>query len=149
MKTLILIFSLVFTISCGKSPANNVVSDNETAEAELNRSFSVAGTTYNFELVTEPVLTQGTDRQADLLIRDSADQLMDLPPSWNLTALTWMPQEGHMHGSTATIQRVSEGHYRIEEMYFFMPGDWEVRIFFFEGGDRDYFHRVIFNVNVQ
>jgi len=44
----------------------------------------------------------------------------------NPTVVLWMPSMGH--GSTPTLTaRVDEGTYRATNVFFIMPGDWEIR----------------------
>ncbi|WII71622.1 serine protease spb1 [Bdellovibrio sp. 22V] len=45
-----------------------------------------------------------------------------------LSALLWMPSMGH-GSAPVKIEKLDETHYRITNIYFIMPGDWEVRLY--------------------
>ena len=50
----------------------------------------------------------------------------------NVQVILWMPEMGH--GSAPTkLERVDTGSYRVTEMYFIMPGRWQVRFQVKEG----------------
>lgn len=51
----------------------------------------------------------------------------------NLTALLWMPSMGH-GSAPVKIEPLGDGRYRIYNVYFIMPGDWEVRLFLKKAG---------------
>lgn len=47
-------------------------------------------------------------------------------PPGRLEIVLWMPSMGH--GSTpVTVTRLSQGVYRADEVFFIMPGEWEIR----------------------
>jgi len=44
------------------------------------------------------------------------------------SALLWMPSMGH-GSAPVKIESLEQGRYRLTNMYFIMPGDWDVRLF--------------------
>lgn len=48
--------------------------------------------------------------------------------SGSFSALLWMPSMGH-GSAPVKIESTGPGQYHITNMYFIMPGDWEVRMF--------------------
>jgi hypothetical protein len=50
-----------------------------------------------------------------------------LDPQAKVTVVLWMPGMGH-GSSPVTVTPVSPGVYRATNVYFVMPGDWEIRI---------------------
>lgn len=46
----------------------------------------------------------------------------------NLSVILWMPSMGH-GSAPVRITEISPGHFRVFNVYFIMPGDWEVRIY--------------------
>lgn len=48
-------------------------------------------------------------------------------PDLNIAVVLWMPSMGH--GSTPTeVVKIKTGEYEAREVYFIMPGEWEIRI---------------------
>jgi hypothetical protein len=50
-----------------------------------------------------------------------------LDPQAKVAVVLWMPAMGH-GSSPVTVTQVSPGVYRATNIYFVMPGDWEIRI---------------------
>jgi hypothetical protein len=46
----------------------------------------------------------------------------------SLTLTPWMPAMGHGTSVRSTVTEVGLGRYRADNVYFFMPGLWELRI---------------------
>lgn len=44
-----------------------------------------------------------------------------------LTILLWMPSMGH-GSAPVKIERLSDYQYHVKNVYFIMPGDWEIRL---------------------
>ncbi|MDG0816308.1 FixH family protein [Bdellovibrio svalbardensis] len=49
-------------------------------------------------------------------------------PSQTLSAVLWMPSMGH-GSSPVKIEKIEEGVFRINKVFFIMPGDWEIRFY--------------------
>lgn len=53
-------------------------------------------------------------------------------PQGDLNVILWMPSMGH--GSVPVkVERLSAGVYRVSNVYFIMPGDWEVQVYIKNG----------------
>jgi hypothetical protein len=50
-----------------------------------------------------------------------------LDPQAKVAVVLWMPAMGH-GSSPVTVTQVSPGVYRATNVFFVMPGDWEIRI---------------------
>lgn len=57
--------------------------------------------------------------------KESLDQLIS--PNFDVFVLLWMPGMGH-GSSPVTVSKLSEGHYRVSNVFFVMKGEWEIHI---------------------
>lgn len=55
------------------------------------------------------------------------DPQVTVDPQSQVGVVLWMPSMGH-GSSPVKIQKVSDGIYRVYNVFFVMPGDWEIRI---------------------
>lgn len=55
-------------------------------------------------------------------LNEAATELLQAP-----SVVLWMPSMGH-GSSPVTVNPVDKGLYRISDVYFVMPGEWEIRI---------------------
>lgn len=55
---------------------------------------------------------------------DDRGQFVDLQS--NLEVVLWMPSMGH-GSSPVTVEKVAPGQYRVSQVFFIMPGDWEIQ----------------------
>jgi hypothetical protein len=77
-------------------------------------------------------------------IRD-VKSMKPLERKLNIEALPWMPAHEHGSSNKPIITYLGKGKYRIEEITFTMPGDWDVYLKIQDGGNED---SVVFNVPV-
>jgi hypothetical protein len=52
-----------------------------------------------------------------------------------LDVVPWMPAHGHGTSVAPTVQARGLGVYQIDQVVFFMPGEWELRTTFVASGD--------------
>ncbi len=45
-----------------------------------------------------------------------------------LGAEPWMPAHGHGSNTTPVVSELGGGNYRVDDLVFEMPGNWEVRL---------------------
>jgi hypothetical protein len=62
-----------------------------------------------------------------------------------IEAIPWMPTHEHGSSDIPVITYLGKGQYRIDEINFTMPGDWDVYLKIRDGGKED---TAVFNVNV-
>jgi hypothetical protein len=67
------------------------------------------------------------DVSVDLVITDSAGGPVD---NLQVAAQPWMPSHGHGTSVVPTVMALGGGHYRIDHVYFYMAGTWELRLTF-------------------
>lgn len=79
-----------------------------------------------------------TEETGTLLVSVTGPEASGLPVTreldGELRAQLWMP--GMNHGSTPTeVDRLGPGLYRVREVYFIMPGAWEIRLQVWRDGE--------------
>lgn len=57
--------------------------------------------------------------------KESPEQLIS--PNFDIFVLLWMPGMGH-GSSPVNVNKVSEGHYKVSNVFFVMKGEWEIHI---------------------
>lgn len=58
-------------------------------------------------------------------VQENPEKLIE--PRGNAFVELWMPSMGH-GSSPVTVEKISEGLYRAKNVFFIMPGEWEIRI---------------------
>jgi len=82
--------------------------------------------------ITKP--NESTLGEMHLTFNDPDDSTRFIDPKNDVAIVLWMPSMGH--GSTpVTIERTDVGHYKASEIFFIMPGVWEIR-YQLKDGDR-------------
>lgn len=108
----------------------DATSDGTTAQeskADCSISFSQSGVCLNWFWEKKPTSSEA----GSLVFKTYRLNTLDKTPiEVDLVAtpqvVLWMPSMGH--GSTPTqTARVDEGTYRASNVFFIMPGDWEIR----------------------
>ncbi len=78
----------------------------------------------------ELVWTMGPDihneSQALLTLKSLSAEPLQISPSANLKLTLWMPSMGHGSAPTSS-ETVSLGVFKITQIFFIMPGEWELR----------------------
>jgi hypothetical protein len=67
------------------------------------------------------------DDSIDVLITDATGAPVE---NLQLAAQPWMPSHSHGTSVMPTITAQGGGHYRIDHVYFYMAGTWELRLTF-------------------
>ncbi len=118
-------FLLLFLISCGNSPflddPTEGILEAQTQGQQGKWFFKSEGLNINFYFKT-PILI-GEEVKALILFTNNKGILTN--PKSNLNLKLWMPNMGH--GSFPTsINELSEGVYEVTEIFFTMPGKWNL-----------------------
>jgi hypothetical protein len=125
-KKILFATSLIFFVSCGKTPLQ--LKKNTNNEIQGNYSYEVA---HKFEVTGHKLdLTWLSPINSNevghfLLIAKKNDIASDLPPGFSI--FLWMPSMGH-GSSPVTISRLGAGIYEVTKVYFIMDGEWQIRI---------------------
>jgi hypothetical protein len=125
------LISSLFLISCARpeyleskpaSPAGTVTSEKAVTSLPLSQM--------QVSIVWKKAQTE--EETGSFLLKfwrpnlaDQSQVLLDFPQA--LSVHLWMPSMGH-GSSPVTITRLDVGTYLIEEVYFSMPGVWEIQI---------------------
>ena len=126
----LLIFSLVLLSGCGKSPFLKMTDKSSDANIRNRETLSnrVILAFPNRPLKVEVLWPSGpvSDEllSAYLIFFDSQNQMVD-PPNFYFEPT--MPDMGH-GTSPVLIFKISQGLYKIDEIFFSMPGRWQIEI---------------------
>lgn len=124
-KLLIFAFALFFFLACGDSPfLNSEPSPTEgTENFELQEALSLPKSRIKIKTFwrTQPeVMNEGR-----LLILLFQEKGRPYAKTLDLKVKLWMPSMNH--GSMpVTIEKVSNGVYEAREIFFTMPGEWDI-----------------------
>ena len=66
--------------------------------------------------------------------------------SMKIEIVPWMPMHEHTVMEMPRIQAMGAGEFRVEDLHFTMPGDWEVHLRMDSGGRED---SAVFDVKVE
>lgn len=118
-------FLLLFLVSCGNSPFLDDPKEGvvrvQTQRQKEKIFFKSEGLNINFYFKT-PVLI---GEEVKVLILFTNNEGILTAPESNLNLKLWMPNMGH--GSFPTsVYKISEGVYEIKEIFFTMPGRWNL-----------------------
>jgi hypothetical protein len=127
------ILILAFVVGCAEpkyvkdSNTNNDGTNAQESKADCQVSFINSGLCLAWFWEKKPTSTEMGSLIFKTYRLNSVDQT---PIEVDLTSIPqvvlWMPSMGH--GSTPTqTARVDEGTYRATNVFFIMPGDWEIR----------------------
>jgi hypothetical protein len=124
-------------LACGgTSSAGSISSSDSTFAVDAYASIASAQNAYRIEIRTAPEQPPGRGAVGVRLTVKTASGA----PADGLTigVVPWMPAHGHGSAVGPTVSAEGDGVYEVENLYLFMPGDWELRMSIEgkEGGDR-------------
>ncbi|MCM2281685.1 MAG: FixH family protein [Bdellovibrionaceae bacterium] len=132
-KTLVLLSLLIVLPACAEpryAPADSgdKVGRVDATVDGLRAELPVSGTDLVLVWETEPT----DEREGSFLLkfghRDPVSgELVVEEIEGEISVVLWMPSMGH-GSSPVKVERLSVGAYRASDVFFVMPGDWEIRI---------------------
>ncbi len=123
---LILLISLLY--GCGDSPFVDSAAQSNQVQARdgLSTALSFPQSRYQVELRWQEGPIVYDEGLLTILITSPDGKLKNLPTG-SLKLRLWMPSMGH--GSyPISLLRISPGIYQASEIFFTMPGDWDLHI---------------------
>jgi len=132
MKNLTLLL-LIFLNSCGDSP---FLEEKEgtplIAGEQLQSGLSLPGGLYNFTPKWRSGPNIGSESKIQILVTNSEDRPTSI--EGDFTLMLWMPTMGH--GSfPVTVEEVGVGLYEASQVFFTMPGYWDIHFQVTNGDD--------------
>ena len=128
MKMILLIFgSLLFVAACGDSHRVNddpLESRTQRVDEECQMYFESEGLCLRARWQTMP--TEDTFGSMILTFTEKNSPSRPVSPKRDPFIQLWMPSMGH-GSSPVTITPLDEGVYRAEDIFFIMPGPWDIR----------------------
>lgn len=140
---MVILFSFFLTLSCAKpNYQDSINSDLQTPTSENKPQdphslqptcelvLKSVGTCLYFQWIKKPSSTEYGHFQLILKKINTKEDLT--PEEWELifpqlAVILWMPSMGH--GSIPVkLSKKSDGIIDVENVFFIMPGDWEIRI---------------------
>ena len=112
---IIILASILFSMSCGKSPLLNKVNKPTTS---LTGNIMVEEG-YSLKWIVAPTLDELSSLELSLK--------GPLPPTRKLHAYLWMPEMGH-GSSSIEITQINANDFVLSELAFIMPGLWVLHL---------------------
>ena len=78
--------------------------------------------------------SESTFGEMKLTFTDPQDTSRKLDPKASFAIVLWMPSMGH-GSSPVTIERVDVGEFKASDVFFIMPGPWDIRYQLKSGAD--------------
>ena len=123
----LLIFMLILLASCAKPQyvnADKLESSIANISGECGILFSTEDICLRTEWVQKP--SESTFGEMNLIFIDPIDQTRFLDPTNEPFIVLWMPSMAH-GSSPVKVERIDVGRYRVSEIFFTMPGPWDIR----------------------
>lgn len=137
MRALTLIFAVLFFSACAepKYAVPQPALDPRPSQSLETCAVKLQG--HCVQLQWRKVPTADEVGALTLIVASMDDRAMGLPKNKDLKGEVrvslWMPSMNH--GSTPTVvTQVGVGTYLVDEVYFIMPGDWEIRVQTYQDG---------------
>lgn len=122
IKTLVILFALTFC-SCGKSPLLMRTTSSQISTLETRTFFKTTSQLINLNWITD-INTVEEGKVVIILTKNNA--ISDLS-DYTLTPFIWMESMGH-GSSPIIVTKLGDGIYELSEIYFTMPGDWQLHL---------------------
>jgi hypothetical protein len=84
----------------------------------------------NFKWIKQP--TESQFGEMEVRFTDLADERIFIHPENEFHLYLWMSSMGH-GSSPVTIEKLSEGKFLVKDVFFIMPGPWEIHFQLKEG----------------
>ena len=123
MKTLLALLLLFFSVNCARP---NYISDEEFKPVQKPEEQTASSPEFPSLKIraqlswSQPPTSQG----AQDFILDLEGNVSEFD---SVAIILWMPSMGH-GSAPVKIERISDHQYHVRNVYFIMPGDWEVRM---------------------
>lgn len=125
MHKLLLLTLLASFVSCGDSHiVNDQESNLQTANAECSLYFESEDLCLESKWETMP--TASTFGSMLLTFFDHRHPETIVNPKNDPFVVLWMSSMGH-GSSPVTVEKIGEGKFRIKDVFFIMPGPWEIK----------------------
>lgn len=126
MKLILIIFLLsINLISCGKSPLMMKANTNQgqVNAFEYKTMFKSTG----HLISTNWLSNQNTIEEGKVLIILTKNNKLSDIAEFTLSPYIWMESMGH-GSSPIVVTKLAEGIFELSEIYFSMPGDWQLHL---------------------
>ncbi|MDD0853585.1 hypothetical protein HBN50_10770 [Halobacteriovorax sp. GB3] len=125
----------VFVSSCGKSPQEDHSYESQAIQEQLKGTMNLNKLDLNVELtwLKGPFGDPAFESSFLMIVRDNKGEIKSLDPKYHFYINAWMPSMGHGSAYDGDTEQSSTGVYLHRDLYFNMPGDWEVYIDVYEG----------------
>ncbi len=127
MRTFLLILALFTFTACGDSHRVNdpgSLTRNEEATADCKMHLKTENLCLKATWDSMP--TESTFGSMTLTFTDKNTPERIISPRHEPSMLLWMPSMGH-GSSPVTITLIEDGIYKANDIFFIMPGPWEIR----------------------
>ncbi len=98
------------------------VTPNEPAKCHY--FFQASHLCLSFKWLTQPKANEMASLTFNIYVQEKPTEFVD--PKNEVNIQLWMPSMGH-GSSPVTLVKTEAGRYKTENIYFVMPGEWEIR----------------------
>ena len=124
-SSLFLILVLLFCVSCAKPHyVSGLEGKIDGISGDCGLLFSSEDGCLKTVWIQKP--TESTYGEMNLSFVDRNDDTRFMDPTNEPTIILWMPSMGH-GSSPVKMERTDVGRYKASEIFFIMPGPWEIR----------------------
>jgi hypothetical protein len=119
-----LLAGALLAVGCGGSPAGDPSSEGTGFSG--TPLLQIAGTADHVRVAvrTSPSPPTRGVAAVELTVTDADGALLD---GLAVSVTPWMPDMGHGSSVAPTVRAAGDGVYLVENLYFFMPGRWQLR----------------------
>jgi hypothetical protein len=124
MKMTLLILVILLSVSCGDS---HIVNDTDSKAENVNSQCELTFSSEELCLDAkwEVMPTSSTFGSMILTFTDLNDPNLPVTPINEPFVMLWMPSMGH-GSSPVSVEFIETGKYRIKDVFFIMPGPWDI-----------------------
>jgi len=133
VKSLAKLILLFFISACAKPRyVDGLETRLNPASGECTVVFTTEALCLRAQWVQFP--SESTFGEMSLTFTDLEDSNRKLDPRASVAIVLWMPSMGH-GSSPVTIERINVGEFRASDVFFIMPGPWDIRYQLKSGDD--------------
>lgn len=135
LSLILVILVTLLASSCGRSPQANHSYESEAVREQLKGTMNLNKLGLNIELswLKGPFGDPSLESRFLMIVRNQDGEITSLDSKYHFYINAWMPSMGHGSAYDGDTELSSKGVYLHRDLYFNMPGDWEVYIDVYEG----------------
>jgi hypothetical protein len=127
-KLIFTMISFVFCVNCAKANYKEVDANLDLVNQQNTPcEKSLVQSSLCVDLTWKQLQTDDQRGMFELKFYHLENPNLLVEPPQTLGVTLWMPSMGH-GSAPVTIEKLSDGHYLVSDVYFVMSGDWDIRV---------------------